>query len=352
MRPQVTSRRRPRPARLLVAVPVVVAALAGSLLPWCDRPPARTTSWSSWAGSCMDEVLELPRPRRWRGRDRRDGTRGPSLEQSGEAAAYYYLSTGRMPLPNSEEQPTRKPHADQDEIEALVAYVGTLGDGPRIPGSTSPPATWRRAARSSAPTARRATAPRAAAAPSRGGRRPRLSDASPTEVAAAVRVGPGQMPVFGPETISDDELNGLVRYVEYLDDPDDPGGVPIGRTGPIPEGSWPGWWAWWRCWPWWRGSAPAARSAGEARERAPGERGARAQAAPSGKAAACFVVATVAAIALAVVYWEGGQPQAEGVLLALSLGGIGTGIVLWAKHFMPDDEVVGSARRSSRARRR
>jgi ubiquinol-cytochrome c reductase iron-sulfur subunit len=57
-------------------------------------------------------------------------------------------------------------------------------------------------------------------------------------------------------------------------------------------------------------------------------------------AAVCFVVATVAAIALAVVYWEGGQPQAEGVLLALSLGGIGTGIVLWAKHFMPDDEVV------------
>ncbi|HKY64810.1 MAG TPA: Rieske 2Fe-2S domain-containing protein [Acidimicrobiales bacterium] len=58
------------------------------------------------------------------------------------------------------------------------------------------------------------------------------------------------------------------------------------------------------------------------------------------RAAACFVVATLAAIALAVVYWEGGQPQAEGVLLAVSLGGIGVGIVLWAKHFMPDEEVV------------
>ena len=78
--------------------------------------------------------------------------------------------------------------------------------------------------------------------------------------------------------------------------------------------------------------------------------GARARAAPEREAAACFVVATVAAIALAVVYWEGGQPQAEGVLLALSLGGIGTGIVLWAKHFMPD-EVVEERRRSSRARR-
>ena len=56
--------------------------------------------------------------------------------------------------------------------------------------------------------------------------------------------------------------------------------------------------------------------------------------------AACFVVAMLAAIALAVVYWQGGQPQAEGVLLAVALGGIGVGIVLWAKHFMPDDEVA------------
>ncbi len=58
------------------------------------------------------------------------------------------------------------------------------------------------------------------------------------------------------------------------------------------------------------------------------------------RAAACFVVSLVAAVALAVVYWEGGQPQAEGILLALSLGGIGVGIVLWAKHFMPSDEVA------------
>jgi quinol---cytochrome c reductase iron-sulfur subunit len=56
--------------------------------------------------------------------------------------------------------------------------------------------------------------------------------------------------------------------------------------------------------------------------------------------AASFVVAMLASIGLAVVYWQGGQPQAEGVLLALALGGIGVGIVLWAKHFMPDDEVA------------
>jgi ubiquinol-cytochrome c reductase cytochrome c subunit len=65
---------------------------------------------------------------------------------------------------------------------------------------------------------------------------PRLSDATPTQVGAAVWVGPGQMPVFGPETISDEELNDVAAYVEYLRSPEDPGGLPIGRTGPIPEG--------------------------------------------------------------------------------------------------------------------
>jgi ubiquinol-cytochrome c reductase iron-sulfur subunit len=56
--------------------------------------------------------------------------------------------------------------------------------------------------------------------------------------------------------------------------------------------------------------------------------------------AACFLAAAAASIALAVVYWEGGQAQAEGVLLAVALGGIGVGIVLWAKHFMPGGDEV------------
>ena len=55
--------------------------------------------------------------------------------------------------------------------------------------------------------------------------------------------------------------------------------------------------------------------------------------------AASFAVSMAAAVALAVVYWRGGQVQAEGILLAVSLGGIGTGIVVWAKFALPQDEV-------------
>jgi ubiquinol-cytochrome c reductase iron-sulfur subunit len=57
-------------------------------------------------------------------------------------------------------------------------------------------------------------------------------------------------------------------------------------------------------------------------------------------AATCFLVAAAAAIGLGVVYWRGGQTQLEGLLLAVATGGIGVGIVVWAKRFMPDEEVT------------
>ena len=51
--------------------------------------------------------------------------------------------------------------------------------------------------------------------------------------------------------------------------------------------------------------------------------------------AVAFVVAIVAALALFVVYVRGGDPQAEGALLALALGGVGAGLLIWATRLMP-----------------
>lgn len=47
-----------------------------------------------------------------------------------------------------------------------------------------------------------------------------------------------------------------------------------------------------------------------------------------------------ASIALTIVYWAGGQPQAEGALLAVSLGGIAIALVLIAKRFLPHGPFV------------
>jgi ubiquinol-cytochrome c reductase iron-sulfur subunit len=48
-----------------------------------------------------------------------------------------------------------------------------------------------------------------------------------------------------------------------------------------------------------------------------------------------FLLATAAAVGLAAVYATGGQPQLEGSLLAVAFLSIGTGLVTWAKHLLP-----------------
>ncbi len=48
-----------------------------------------------------------------------------------------------------------------------------------------------------------------------------------------------------------------------------------------------------------------------------------------------FVLSMVGGLALAVVYFLGGQTQLEGILLFVALGSFGVAMVLWAKRFMP-----------------
>ena len=57
-------------------------------------------------------------------------------------------------------------------------------------------------------------------------------------------------------------------------------------------------------------------------------------------AAVSFAASVIASVVLAVVYWRGGQTQAEGICLFVVTGGIGFGIVQWAKAATPDEEVT------------
>ena len=66
--------------------------------------------------------------------------------------------------------------------------------------------------------------------------------------------------------------------------------------------------------------------------------------------AAGFWVAAAAAVGLAVVYWRGGQPQAEGALLAVGAGGLAVGIITWAHRLLPAGPGGRGAGGSSRRR--
>ena len=160
---------------------------------------------------------------------------GPSLEGVGEAAADFQLRTGRMPLANSTFEAVRKdPAFGNDQIEALVDYVGAFGDGPPIPEvdleGASLVAGQELFIQNCAPC-HGATA--AGGAVGNEALAPGLSAASEIEIAEAVIVGPGQMPQFD---FTDDQRNDLVNFVIYLRDEPRPGGADIGGIGPVPEG--------------------------------------------------------------------------------------------------------------------
>ena len=163
--------------------------------------------------------------------------RGPSLMGVGAAAADFELRTGRMPYSGPPGgQAVRKPPAFDDQtIRDLVAYVASLGSGPEIPeprvAANSVSAGQRLFVANCAPchgaTARGGAVGGGALAPA-------LDVATSLEVAEAMLIGPGEMPVFSGFSVA--ERDAVVSYVSFLQTQPEPGGMSIGGIGPVPEG--------------------------------------------------------------------------------------------------------------------
>ena len=175
------------------------------------------------------------------------GTKGP-------AAVDFVLRTRRMPLRRPED-PMRRGTATAEyaaaDREAIVAYLATFdAAGPPVPSPAANKAPLFRGAElylancaachsstgigGTLSAAQRADAP--AAAPPEA-YAPPVTGSSAVEVAEAIRVGPGTMPVFGPKTLSADEVDAIADYVQYLRQPADPGGLAGGHIGPVSEGA-------------------------------------------------------------------------------------------------------------------
>ncbi len=186
--------------------------------------------------------------------------RGSTLVGVGRASLDYQLSTGRMPLvgvgrvadqpgrplqplPNvaagdSDIIPRRhNPAYDAPTISALVDYVSVLtdGGGPDIPRLTGGNLAEGGDLFRIQCAACHAWAGDGGALLRREA--PALHSSTATQIAEAVRVGPGQMPTFGTAALTADQVASVVAYVRYLDDPRDRGGQPLGHLGPVTEGA-------------------------------------------------------------------------------------------------------------------
>jgi ubiquinol-cytochrome c reductase cytochrome c subunit len=217
----------------LLAVPV--ASVASEVEP--PRPEAPPTTVSPGAGgpASLGRELYVRSCASCHGTNAEGTPRGPSVVGVGAASAYFQLTTGRMPPSDLDEIPSRsEPAYDDEEIAALVDYIGSLGDGPPVPEVGPGEAddglllyVENCAACHSATGVGAAKVTRV--------RSPSLMSSTPTQIGSAVRVGPNLMPHYPEEVLDEQDVDDLVAYVQHLQTTGDRGGLSLGRIGPTTE---------------------------------------------------------------------------------------------------------------------
>lgn len=177
-----------------------------------------------------------------------EGTsQAPSLIGVGAASVDFQMGTGRMPATRPEAQiPDGVPLFDQTQIDAVAAYVASLGAGPAIPEEDqySPEGlTAEEIARGGALFRANCSACHGivgggGALPD-GRYAPSLLETSDIHVWEAMRTGPQQMPIFSQNVLKDSDVREIIGYLDAAHSNPDFGGLNMGAAGPVSEG----WWA-------------------------------------------------------------------------------------------------------------
>ncbi|MCW2782231.1 MAG: Cytochrome bc1 complex cytochrome c subunit [Marmoricola sp.] len=168
---------------------------------------------------------------------------GPALAGVGAAAVDFQVGTGRMPMAQPGVQALQKPPAyNADEIEALAAYVASLGTGPSIPSadqysgkvSNQELVEGGEFFRTNC-TACHNFAAAGGALP--GGKfAPSLVGVSAKHIYEAMLTGPQQMPVFSNGVLTPQDKKEIISYLKSSETEPNYGGFALGSIGPVSEG--------------------------------------------------------------------------------------------------------------------
>jgi ubiquinol-cytochrome c reductase cytochrome c subunit len=165
--------------------------------------------------------------------------RGPALVGVGQASVYFQVSTGRMPAAEMGAQmPRKEPVFTPAQIEALGAFVQSIGGGPVIPET---------GLRNDAEIARGGELYRLNCASchnftgqggalSQGKYAPNLDEATDEQIWGAMLSGPENMPKFGNAQLTPEEKGAITSFIQDNKATIDPGGYEAGGFGPAPEG--------------------------------------------------------------------------------------------------------------------
>jgi ubiquinol-cytochrome c reductase cytochrome c subunit len=176
--------------------------------------------------------------------------RGPSLIGVGDAAVYFQVSTGRMPLARQEAQAQRKPPVaefdpntpeGQHNIDALGAFVQAHGGGPTRPNVEGlalrgdDPARGGELFRLNCSSCHNFTG--RGGALSSGKYAPTLDPATELDIYTAMLTGPQNMPKFSDRQLAPEEKEDIIAYIKSVTNGNNnPGGNPLGGIGPVSEG--------------------------------------------------------------------------------------------------------------------
>jgi ubiquinol-cytochrome c reductase cytochrome c subunit len=164
--------------------------------------------------------------------------RGPSLIGVGEAAVYFQVHTGRMPLTRQSSQGQDKPAVfSEEEIDQLMAYVQANGGGPTLPSGDlrdGDLAAGGELFRLNCASCHNFVGEGGAL--SSGKWAPSLQKANDRTIYAAMLSGPENMPVFGDNQLTPEQKRSIINYVQTVGEQADPGGAGVGRIGPVAEG--------------------------------------------------------------------------------------------------------------------
>src|SRR4051812_19898297 len=235
----MTATRSARPRRLPTAF-VLLLALAALATLWAVLAPKSKAAEAEDPNLAIREgrALYLVGCSSCHGLDAQGGNQAPSLIGVGAAAVEFQVGTGRMPLADPGAQAERRtPLYSETQIRQLSAYIASLAPGPDVPTvdlADGDLAYGGELFRTNCAQCHQAVGQGGAL--TNGKRAPALTEATPLQVAEAMRTGPESMPVFSEGQLDQHQLNSVVKYVEFLKTPNDPGGHPIGHYGPVPEG--------------------------------------------------------------------------------------------------------------------
>jgi ubiquinol-cytochrome c reductase cytochrome c subunit len=166
---------------------------------------------------------------------------GPTLIGVGAASVDFQVSTGRMPMAAPGAQaPANHPIYNEEQIAAMSAYIASLAPGPAIP--TAEQYAYEDADIAEGGILFRINCAQCHQAAGGGGAltqgkyAPSLMQATPKEIYEAMLTGPQNMPIFNDETLPEEQKQEIIAYIVALQEAASPGGLSLGRIGPVAEG--------------------------------------------------------------------------------------------------------------------